>query len=382
MSLPSKATLVAGGAAASGTSAPAQPRTQTKLAIPFPDDARSGDLSIAGILAHAEPLSSDGPGAQAANDNASASSSRSGSQASAGAEPRPLALILHGVLAHKDQIYHKKLVAALDMDSFRFDFRANHETPGTWSMASFHEDIEDMRCVISYLRRHHNYRVHVLIAHSRGALDAWMYLGEQERNRRDARRSGPARNEDIEVPPYVVSLSGRWRMERIHDRTKLYEAGFKAEGFYRWKARVAGKDVEVHITPEQVADFAKFPLPGYVRDAPLETDVLLITGTADKVVPTSDVGYYVNALSSQPGRRPGSVQVYLVEHADHNFIGHYDEVVQAITDWLQSRRAIATTVRRGSAESLAADAIEPEPANSGLIPSRATATSGATQGKL
>ncbi|KAK0533101.1 hypothetical protein OC835_003118 [Tilletia horrida] len=440
-------------------SSPAQapalaPKLQTKLSIPFPDDARSGGLSIVGILAHAEPLGAlyspstaapapipapaaaaaapapvAGPGEddvlkaeaeKAANDAvldpavtlASASSSAErGGDLPLGApprpEPKPLALILHGVLAHKDQIYHKKLVAALEMDSFRFDFRANHETPGEWNMASFYEDLRDLRCVISHLRRFFNYRVHVMIAHSRGALDLWVYLGEQERNRRRRRAleaqalRGPGSEVaggiegvlEEEVPPFAISLSGRWRMERIYDRLPVWKEGFEKEGFYRWKARVAGKDIEVHVTPQAVEDFARFPIADYVRDAPVSSDILLIQGTADQIVPTADIGYYMNAVGSQAGRTPGSVQMHLIDDADHNFVGHFDEVVTTIVNWLKSRQHVSQSSKTSSfssssslasassrAETAASSSVGVDSSGTGLIPSRATATAGA--GKL
>ncbi|CAD6897551.1 unnamed protein product [Tilletia controversa] len=358
------------------------PKLQTKLSIPL-DPAHPNGPTLVGILAHSNPLGAlfppstlrlqpaareVDPGAVldpalavegkigVADEEGSSSSALGGSGsveegsvlgARARPGPKPLALILHGILAHKDQIYHKKLVAALEMDSFRFDFRANHESPGEWSMSSFDEDVKEMRAVISHLRTFFNYRVHVLVAHSRGAIDVWTYL----------------------------------------DRIKIYEEGFRTEGFYRWKARVAGQDVEARITLAQVEEFCRYPIAAYVQDAPLESDYLLVMGTADKMVPTSDVGFYMNALTSRAGRRPGSVQMHLVEHADHNFVGHYDEVVETILSWLRARQAEKEAGQHqgssnGDEGRAAADANVADLDLTG-VPSRATATAGvAGSGKL
>ncbi|CAD6922423.1 unnamed protein product [Tilletia controversa] len=400
------------------------PKLQTKLSIPL-DPAHPNGPTLVGILAHSNPLGAlfppstlrlqpaareVDPGAVldpalavegkigVADEEGSSSSALGGSGsveegsvlgARARPGPKPLALILHGILAHKDQIYHKKLVAALEMDSFRFDFRANHESPGEWSMSSFDEDVKEMRAVISHLRTFFNYRVHVLVAHSRGAIDVWTYLGEQERLRRAAQAGGKTQLEDVDldIPAYVVSLGSRWRMERIYDRIKIYEEGFRTEGFYRWKARVAGQDVEARITLAQVEEFCRYPIAAYVQDAPLESDYLLVMGTADKMVPTSDVGFYMNALTSRAGRRPGSVQMHLVEHADHNFVGHYDEVVETILSWLRARQAEKEAGQHqgssnGDEGRAAADANVADLDLTG-IPSRATATAGvAGSGKL
>lgn len=61
------------------------------------------------------------------------------------------------------------------------------------------DDLEDMRCVIAYLRNTYGYRIELLVGHSRGALDSFSYLS----------RHGHTPESEI---PYYVSLSARWRM--------------------------------------------------------------------------------------------------------------------------------------------------------------------------
>lgn len=89
---------------------------EKKLSIPFPN-ASSPSTHLVGILHQKRTPSS------------SSSSSKGGS--------RPLVLILHGVLAHKDQTYHRLLAKRLDVDSLRFDFRGNGESGGEWGMADY-----------------------------------------------------------------------------------------------------------------------------------------------------------------------------------------------------------------------------------------------------
>ncbi|EPQ30370.1 uncharacterized protein PFL1_01896 [Pseudozyma flocculosa PF-1] len=250
-------------------------------------------------------------------------------------EGRKVALILHGVLAHKDQTYHRLLAASLPIDSFRFDFRANAETPGPWNMASFDLDLQDMRACIDYLTDRLGYTVEVIIAHSRGALDGFKFLATQCNDAVEPRKR----------VPYYVALGARWRMKKIHDRDPLYQPAFAAEGFYRWKVKVAGQKREVHIYPKDVEDFAVWPIEKYVAEFPTKTDVLLVSGTADETVPVSDSAYYINALTG-PHRRPGSASLRLIDDANHNFKGHYDELVDIIVTWLQSRLDLS---RQGTA---------------------------------
>lgn len=127
---------------------------ETKIRIPFPS-ASDPQLYIVGILAQ--------------------KSSQIIEQSSSKGNPRPLALILHGVLAHKDQAYHKALAKLLPIDSFRFDFRANGESSegSEWHMSNFEEDWKDLDRVWEYLREEYGYVLDLVVGHSRGSLGGW-----------------------------------------------------------------------------------------------------------------------------------------------------------------------------------------------------------------
>ncbi len=136
--------------------------------------------------------------------------------------------------------------------------------------------------------------------------------------------------------PFFVGVSARFNMANIHERDPVYLSAFAKEGFFRWQARVAGQDKELHVYPEQVDQFAAWPTREIALAFPYNTDVLLIHGTADKSVPASDVASYTNILSGVH-RRPGSCSVKLIDHADHLFRGFYPQVVEAIVEWLAER---------------------------------------------
>lgn len=237
-----------------------------------------------------------------------------------------IAIILHGVLAHKDQIYHKQLARALPVDSFRFDFRANGETPGTWSMGNLADDVEDLVAVVDYLRTKLEYTVEIIIGHSRGGLDGFAWF---------AKHCPDALPPSLRVP-FFVALSARYNMANIHERDPVYLSAFAKDGFFRWQSRVAGQDKVLHVYPEQVDQFAAWPTREIALSFPYNTDVLLIHGTADKSVPASDVASYGNILSGVH-RRPGSCSIKLIDHADHLFRGFYPQVVEAIVEWLRER---------------------------------------------
>lgn len=271
-----------------------------------------------------------------------------------GTFPRPLALILHGNLAHKDQLYHRKLAASLSIDSFRFDFRhsvqggeSRQEAGGPgWHMANFADDVVDIHTVVRFLRRKYNYHVECIIAHSRGCMDCWTYFWDIEQ-RRLGTISNRADDYILDRIPYFVAISGRWRMELMQKRLKGFDAQVKEKGHFDWTVKVAGKTFTVQMDPPMVASFAAYPVKEMVRGYPEQCDALLIHGDQDPTVPVEDCSLYMDQLEhhQQPvGRksgRPGSTQMHIVHGASHTFKGHFDELIDVICRWLASRREAA-----------------------------------------
>ncbi|KAK1227354.1 hypothetical protein PQX77_009676 [Marasmius sp. AFHP31] len=252
---------------------------------------------------------------------------------------RKVALILHGVAGHKDYLFQKRLAHRLPIDSFRFDFRGNHETPGTWSQGGLENDLEDLRAVVSYLGEYREetrcrYVVDLVVGHSRGAIVGFGWMCEL--------KSGGGR-----VPMGYVNASGRYRMERIWQSPTIKAA---SEAFekqrqqqhsgqieYTWTPTVARQKRTYTITPEEVHRFASWNTSRVWDDFPRETDVLTIHGLRDTVVSPYDAILYARAL----GERQGTHSLHFVEEGDHNFTGEKarDEVVDVILEWWREKES-------------------------------------------
>jgi pimeloyl-ACP methyl ester carboxylesterase len=76
--------------------------------------------------------------------------------------------------------------------------RGAHETPGTWRLGGFADDVADIRIVVSHLTRKLGYKIALVVGHSRGSVAGltWMCTSE----------------EGLSVLGYV-NCSGRYRME-------------------------------------------------------------------------------------------------------------------------------------------------------------------------
>ncbi|KAL8277657.1 hypothetical protein RQP46_009930 [Phenoliferia psychrophenolica] len=217
--------------------------SQTKISIVSPHGA-----DIVGILQQARPLERT--------------------------QGRPIALIIHGVLAHKDQLYHKRLAEAFvkerGMDSMRYDMRGQGgETEGPWDQSNFDDDADDLETVIAYLVKTYGYHVHSLIGHSRGSIVCGLYLS--------TRMHTPIK--------FFVNLSGRYDHSRFL-QNKNYLAAFAKDGYYDWDS---------------------------------------------KTVPIEDAWDFHRIFSQ---RNPGSHTIKTEPGAGHNWVRPFDEPVNGIMQWL------------------------------------------------
>ena len=74
----------------------------------------------------------------------------------------------------------------------------NHETPGTFRMAGFEDDLEDLRAVVAFLTSQLGYSIDMLVGHSRGSIVAFKWIC-----------TAP---EGASLSAFV-NVSGRYRME-------------------------------------------------------------------------------------------------------------------------------------------------------------------------
>ncbi|KLO05842.1 alpha/beta-hydrolase [Schizopora paradoxa] len=240
---------------------------------------------------------------------------------------RKLALILHGTMGHKDYLFQKKLAKTLPIDSFRFDFRGNHETGGTWKMADFPNDVEDIQVVADYLIQEYGYVIDLVIGHSKGSVAGfrWVCISPQAASVRG-----------------FVNVSGRYRMERvlftleIHaqifdlDRNEPFKSVIVAQGHYDWKVIVARKEVVGRIHAKDVEDFMNWDTSLVWDRFPKNVHVMTIHGLNDATVPPLDAFIYARALGA---RSPGTHNLHMLEDADHNMTGRTEDVVSTILAW-------------------------------------------------
>ncbi|KAJ7676046.1 Alpha/Beta hydrolase protein [Mycena polygramma] len=262
--------------------------SSTKIVIPHPS---APSCPITGVLEQLEPENST--------------------------QGRNIALILHGAMGHKDYLFQRRLAQRFPKDSFRFDFRGNHETPGIWGQGALADDVEDLSVVVEYLRNVYGYVITTIVGHSRGSIISMRWLCTAPEAR---------------AVTTFVNASGRYRMNKILESAAAikWREGFAANGYYDWNATVARKAVTTRIYPADLERFVSWDTSLVWDKFPAHIHVLTMHGLSDNIVPPLDAIIYGRALGA---RSPGTHTLNLVEDADHNFTGRQDQVVDDILKW-------------------------------------------------
>ncbi|KAG0346930.1 hypothetical protein BG004_000514 [Podila humilis] len=232
---------------------------------------------------------------------------------STGNENRRLGIICHGVLGHKNYLFHPTLANMLApfMDTFRFDFRGNGESEGQMGYSNWDDDFEDIDTVVHHFEKQ-GYQVYALIGHSRGALSILNYA---------------ATSNHVPLIPYIVSISSRFDMSDVKRKHGPHILSLlDNQGYFDWEARAAGKDVTLRVTKQNFEDFIQFNTTGFAN-IPAMTNVLLCHGSEDAVVPVKDIGDLQSLLSH------AKTTMRIISYADHNFKSHFNELSQTVAQY-------------------------------------------------
>ena len=233
--------------------------------------------------------------------------------------PRPIALILHGVMGHKDYLWQKSLAHRLPIDSFRFDFRSNHESGGSWNYAGFLNEVRDLEAVVRFLNFGSQYRVDTIIAHSRGSIVAFRWLCTSP-------MAGQVRS--------YVNINARFRMDKVYNKSGFApEDREPGKDYYVWRATVARKPQERRVYQCDIDAFARWDSRMVEHAFPTHIHVLNLHGLADDLVFATDAVLYYRALLNRGSDR-GTSTIHLVQGANHNYDNGREIVVRAVLGWL------------------------------------------------
>ncbi|CAO3686967.1 unnamed protein product [Rhizopus stolonifer] len=198
--------------------------------------------------------------------------------------------ITHGVLGHKDYLYHRLLAQELPYSTFRFDFRGNGESTGEPGYANVAEDVEDLHTVANYFEHQLGYEIYAVIGHSRGSIAGLKYATSCEK-----------------PLSFFVNVSGRYKMndhQMLSSRPDI-TAALKSKGYFDWQVRQRDRIVVIKVTQKEVNKY--------------------MSGPMNMIAPPYNAAMYSNKI-------PNHTLVLLPE-GDHNFKGQFEQVVKVIVDF-------------------------------------------------
>ncbi|KAF7728142.1 hypothetical protein EC973_006657 [Apophysomyces ossiformis] len=224
-----------------------------------------------------------------------------------------LAIICHGVLGHKDYLFHRLLAEKLPFSSFRFDFRGNGESEGEAGYANMAEDAEDVDVVAKYFEGQ-GYEIFTLIGHSRGAVAVLKYAATCEK-----------------PVPHVVNISGRYKMNdnQIYKSRPEIGESLDKQGYFDWSVKQRDRIVQIKVTQKEVDRFTSWD-NSYVSHIPKATCVLTCHGVNDTIVPAYNAAMYANQIPNHT--------LYLIPDADHTFKGKFEELVDKVVGYFEKHK--------------------------------------------
>ncbi|WFD37633.1 dTMP kinase [Malassezia japonica] len=236
---------------------------------------------------------------------------------------RPLALLLHGMGSHKNAVFFKPLAHALPIDSYRFDHRGEGESPGEWTNGQYDTYAAEVAHVVEYLVTRFGYVIELIVAHSKSVAITYAYASKF------------CTKPGLHRPPALMAMfSGRFWMSRVYERADEFEPSFQQKGHFERQIPTRNGMRAVQMTREDFIAGCEYPTPQHAARLPTSVQVLIVHGTDDKVVPVVDSAGYMNALTAQPTRRPGTVQLQMIEGCDHNYSGAYRaNMVERVLKW-------------------------------------------------
>ncbi|KAJ8658268.1 hypothetical protein O0I10_005951 [Lichtheimia ornata] len=224
-------------------------------------------------------------------------------------KPR-LVLIGHGVQGHKNYLFQRLLGEKLPYSSFRFDFRGNGDSTGTAGYGNIANDVEDYHTVAKYFEDK-GYEIWAVVGHSRGSTAGLKYATTCQK-----------------PLAHFVNVSGRYQMndpQIFRNRPHFFEE-LEKKGYFEWKARRRDQYITLKMTREDVEKFTNWD-NSHVARMPRATCMFTCHGLDDDVVPVYNAAMFSNIVPNHT--------LKLFPGANHNFIGKYEEVVQAILEYFE-----------------------------------------------
>lgn len=228
---------------------------------------------------------------------------------------KEVVIVCHGYRSCKDRIPMVNLAAAFaneGISAFRFDFAGNGDSEGSFQYGNYYREVDDLRAVIQYFQ-HEKRSVAAIIGHSKGGNVVLLYA---------------SRFNDVQN---VVNISGRFDLRRgIEGRLgKDYLQRIQLYGFIDVANRKG--NIEYRVTEKSLMDRLTTNTSAACQLIPRNCRVLIIHGSADKIVPIEDAMEFAKHISNH--------KLHIIDGADHEYTSHQNLLSSVVLDFVKSGNA-------------------------------------------
>ncbi|CAG8541365.1 33914_t:CDS:2 [Gigaspora margarita] len=191
-----------------------------------------------------------------------------------------------------------------------FDFQGNGESGGSTTIGNLNDEVEDLRCVISYVRSTLKREVLGICGRSKGASVVLLYASMYN---------------DV---PLVINLSARYD----------YANSDYIEKFFPDKLEKLEKDGFVVledgpgdyiVRKEDLIVITKIDMSCVKNIIKEKVRVLTVHGSEDEICPVDGAYAYDKLIGPEPYHK-----LIIIEGANHGFKNHKDELLKAVESWL------------------------------------------------
>jgi dipeptidyl aminopeptidase/acylaminoacyl peptidase len=175
--------------------------------------------------------------------------------------------------------------------------------------------MENIRCIVTYVRENFNRKVLCICGHSKGAADVLLYASKYN---------------DV---PLIVNLSGRYyHTETPSNRFKPEQLEeLQKKGSFVWEYG----NLEYIIREDDLKERNNLDMSVVKNIDKQKVKVLTIHGSKDEVTPVKEAYTYDKLIGPEPYHK-----LVIVQDANHSFvnINHQKIMTEAITSWLDENK--------------------------------------------
>ncbi|CAG8535916.1 11838_t:CDS:1 [Dentiscutata erythropus] len=190
-----------------------------------------------------------------------------------------------------------------------FDFQGNGESGGSTAIGNLYDEVENLRCIISYVRSTLNREIFIC-GHSKGAAVVLLYASIYN---------------DV---PLVINISARYDYPNPDYVKKVFPdklEKLEKDGFFVWE----GGSNDYIVRKEDLETRSKVDMSCVKNIIKEKVRVLTVHGSKDEICSIDGAYTYDKLIGPEPHHK-----LIVIEDADHVFRKQQDELLKAVESWL------------------------------------------------